>query len=98
MGAQTPKTVSPEAAAALVRSGDWVDYGSGLGQPDLFDRALGARAKELRGVKIRACLSIRPRAVLEADPEGEHFLVSQLALLGLRPRASTTPDAATTSR
>ena len=25
-------------------------------------------------MKIRACLSMRPRAVLEADPEGEHFL------------------------
>jgi acyl-CoA hydrolase len=73
MAAQTPKTVSPEAAAALVRSGDWVDYGSNLGQPDLFDRALGARAKELSGVRIRSCLSIRPRAVLEADPHGEHF-------------------------
>jgi len=31
------KRVTPEAAAALVRSGDWVDYGFGLGQPDLFD-------------------------------------------------------------
>jgi acyl-CoA hydrolase len=73
MTKRTPKTVTAEAAAALVRSGDWVDYGTNVGQPDLFDRALGARASELRGVKIRSCLTLRPRAVLEADPEGEHF-------------------------
>jgi acyl-CoA hydrolase len=73
MSAKTPKTISAEEAAALVRSGDWVDYGTNTGQPDLFDRALAARAPELRGVKIRSCLSLRPRAVVEADPEGEHF-------------------------
>jgi len=69
-----PERISAEAAAALVRSGDWVDYGFGLGQPDLFDQALAARVSELHGVKIRSCLSLRPRAVLEADATGEHFL------------------------
>src|SRR5512140_2424197 len=66
--------ISADAAAALVKSGDWVDYGFGMGQPDLFDRALAARAAELRDVKIRAALTLRPRAVLEVDPQGEHFL------------------------
>jgi acyl-CoA hydrolase len=69
-----PERVSPEAAAALVHSGDWVDYGAGVGQPDLFDAALAARKNELRDVKIRACLSARPRAVLTVDPAGDHFL------------------------
>jgi acyl-CoA hydrolase len=73
-GGAGAKTISPEGAAALVRSGDWVDYGFGMGQPDLFDRALAARAAELRDVKIRSCLTMRPRAVLEADPVGDHFL------------------------
>jgi butyryl-CoA:acetate CoA-transferase len=68
------KTISAAAAAALVRSGDWVDYGFGVGQPDLFDQALAARAGELRGVKIRATLTLKPRAVLDADPAGESFL------------------------
>jgi len=72
--AATPKQISAEAAAALVRSGDWVDYGFGMGQPELFDHALAARAQDLRGVKIRSCLTLRPRAVLDADPTGEHFL------------------------
>ncbi len=66
--------VSADDAAALVKSGNWVDYGFGLGQPDAFDRALATRAAELSGVKIRAAFTLRPRAVLQADPEGEHFL------------------------
>ena len=57
----------------MVRSGMWIDYGAVLAQPDVFDAALAARKADLRGVKIRACLSTRARAVLEADPEGAHF-------------------------
>ena len=34
---------------------------------------LPARTAELRNVKIRSCLSMKPRAVLEADPNGEHY-------------------------
>ncbi|MGZ6645311.1 MAG: acetyl-CoA hydrolase/transferase family protein [Solirubrobacteraceae bacterium] len=67
------KSISAADAAALVHSGDWVEYGTGIGQPDLFDTALAARVEELEGVKIRACLTVRPRAVLEADPGREHF-------------------------
>ncbi len=68
------KLISADDAAALVKSGDWVDYGVGLGQPDLFDQALARRKDAVSGVRIRACLSLAPRAVLEADPAGEHFL------------------------
>lgn len=66
--------VSAEAAAELVGSGDWLDYGFGLAQPDVFDRALAARAPQVSRVKIRSALTMRPRAVLEADPDGRHFL------------------------
>src|SRR5512140_782226 len=68
------KLLSADAAARLVRSGDWVEYGGAVGQPDVFDRALAARMPELTGVKIRALATFAPRAVLEADPTGEHFL------------------------
>jgi acyl-CoA hydrolase len=68
------KRVTAQEAAELVKSDDWVDYGFALGQPDLFDQALGARASQLRRVKIRGALTVRPRAILDADPGGEHFL------------------------
>jgi len=70
--ARSARRLSAEDAAALVRSGDWIDYGAVLGQPDAFDNALAARIGDLRGVSIRACLCLRPRAVVESDPEGEH--------------------------
>ena len=41
------KPIPAEEAAALVTSGMWLDYGTGVGQPDAFDRALGARIREL---------------------------------------------------
>jgi acyl-CoA hydrolase len=67
------QTISPEEAASFVKSGMWLDYGSTLCEPDVFDKALAARKSQLRDVKIRSCLSMRPRAVLEEDPSGEHF-------------------------
>ena len=67
------QTISAAQAAALVQSGDWVDYGTSLCQPDVIDAALAARKAELTNVKFRSCLTIRPRAVLESDPEGAHF-------------------------
>ena len=70
---EAPPAISAEAAAALVKPGDWVDYGLGAAQPEVFDRALAVRVNGLRGVKIRSGMAVRPRAVLAADPTGEHF-------------------------
>lgn len=67
------RTITSHEAASLVTSNMWLDYGSSLCQPDVFDQALAGRREGLCNVKIRSCLSLRPRAVLEADPEGEHF-------------------------
>ncbi len=67
------KKITAAEAAALVKSGDWLDYSAVLCQPDVFDRALAARIGELSDVKIRSSLAAKPRAVLEADPDGKHF-------------------------
>jgi acyl-CoA hydrolase len=67
------EAISPRQAASLVQSGMWLDYGATHCQPDVFDKALAARKEELENVKIRSCLSTRPRAVVEVDPEGKHF-------------------------
>jgi acyl-CoA hydrolase len=66
------QTISAERAAGLVTSGMWLDYGTSLCQPDVFDRALAERINDLTNVKIRHCLTMRPRAVLDADPDGTH--------------------------
>jgi acyl-CoA hydrolase len=67
------KKITATEAAALVKSGYWLDYSACLGQPDVFDEALAARAGELSNVGIRCSLCAKPRAVLEVDPEGKHF-------------------------
>ena len=69
----TTETISAERAASLVKSGMWLDYGVSNCQPDVFDKALAARKDELENVKIRSCLTMRPRAVIEEDPDGKHF-------------------------
>ncbi len=74
--------ISATEAAELVQSGMWIDYGAVLAQPDVFDAALALRKSDLRRVKIRACLSTRPRAVLEADPDGHHFFWLNLHFSG----------------
>jgi acyl-CoA hydrolase len=70
--AKAAKRITVEAAAALVRPGMWLDYGAVLGQPDAFDEALAARLGPLSDIRFRSVLTARPRAVLEADPEGKH--------------------------
>ena len=47
-------------------------------------------AAELRDVKIGSCLSIKPRAVLEADPVGPAFPMVQPAFFRLREPLYTT--------
>ena len=77
------KQVSAEQAAAEVKSGDWVEYGFGLGQPDLFDRALAGRVAKLERVKVRGCLALRPRAAIEADPDARHVVYLSWYFSGL---------------
>ena len=82
VAAAPAQTISPERAASFVASDMWLDYGSGLCQPDRFDRALAARVHEVSNVKIRHCLTMRPRAVLDADPAGEHVHTFSLHFSG----------------
>lgn len=67
------KLTSPEEAVKTVKSGDWVDYTSGVGMPVLLDRALAKRKEELYDVKIRGNLIFGPIEVAECDESQEHF-------------------------
>ena len=70
--ANPAQSISAAAAASLVKSNMWLDYTTSICQPDEFDRALGIRIAELNNVKIRHCLTMRPRAFYDADPLGNH--------------------------
>ena len=63
-----------EEAVRLVKSGEWVDYGSGNSFPVSLDAALAQRKDELRGVKLRGNLIPGPIMTAECDPLMEHFV------------------------
>src|SRR5260370_194745 len=67
------KKISADEAAARVKSGDWVEYGFGLGQPDLFDPPLAPRCQTLDPLNICGCLAMCPRAAVEADLDERHL-------------------------
>ena len=75
---KTPKSITAAEAAAVVKSGMWLDYGAVLGQPDAFDAALGPRVTQMQGLKVRSCITLKPRAVLDADPDARHLMYISL--------------------
>lgn len=58
------KLCTPEEAVKVVKDGDWVDYSQTCSYPVLLDAALAARKDELRDVKIRNAISMRPVQVV----------------------------------
>ena len=48
------KLVTAEEAVKVVKSGDWVDYGTFASQVVALDKALARRKKELCNINIRA--------------------------------------------
>ena len=82
-GLYKAKLVSPEEAVKVVKSGDWVDYGSFTGQTVALDKALAARKEELRDVKIRAVCRMGVPEVVKADPSSEHFIYNNWHFSGV---------------
>ena len=68
------RLVTPEEAVKTVKSGDWVDYITGICMPQLLDAALAKRRDELFDVKIRGNLLNGPIETVECDPTKEHFI------------------------
>ncbi len=69
----TAQHISAAEAAGKAQSGMWIDYCGSVNQPDVFDAALALRKFELSNIKIVNVIAVRPRAVLDADPEASTF-------------------------
>ncbi len=69
------KLITPDQAAKLVKSGDYVNYAEFSSFPAEFDKALGKRAEEegLLDVTIDAAGSVRFPEVVKNDPEMKTF-------------------------
>ena len=59
------KLRTPDEAARVVKSGDWIDISMGGAFPSLMDKAIARRKDELRGVKIRGYLIFEPIELVE---------------------------------
>ncbi|MFI3254277.1 MAG: butyryl-CoA:acetate CoA-transferase [Eubacteriales bacterium] len=68
------KLGTPEKAAALVNSGDWVDYGFCAGTPVAVDKALAARVPELHDLKFRGGILMWQPEILKV-PNPENHLI-----------------------
>ena len=77
------KLCTAEEAVKLVKDGDWVDYSQTCSFPAALDAALAARKDELRDVKVRHAISMKPVQVVEQDPEGEAFTYNLWHFSGL---------------
>lgn len=67
------KLVTADEAARVVKSGDWVEYGSFLGMVRACDKALANRKGELKDVIVRSCVTAYLPEVVVADPKSETF-------------------------
>ena len=67
------KLVSADEAVKVVQSGDWVDYGWCNATANALDKALAKRTDELKDVKLRGGILLKPLAVFEREDAGEHF-------------------------
>ena len=62
------KLCTAEEAVKLVKDGDWVDYSQTCSFPAALDAALAARKDELRDVKVRHAISMKPVQVVRTGP------------------------------
>lgn len=77
------KLVSADEAVKIIKSGDWVDYGWCNGTVNVLDKALAKRTDELKDVKLRGGILLKPLAVFEREDAGDHFTWNSWHMSGI---------------
>ena len=67
------KKMTAAQAAALVKSGDWVDYGWAVNTPVAVDAELAKRLPELEGVNFRGGILMWVPAIFQIDDPAAHM-------------------------
>ena len=67
------KLRTAEEAVKVVKDGDWVDYSQTCSFPEALDRALAGRVGEVKDVKVRHAISMKPVQIVEQDPNQAYF-------------------------
>jgi butyryl-CoA:acetate CoA-transferase len=70
------KLVTADRAAAMVKSGDYVEFGYCLSKAVAMDMALARRKNDLFDVNVHCSNTLTKVHIAEADPQGEHFTYS----------------------
>lgn len=81
------KLVSADQAAAVVKSGDWVDYGWTTGTTVAFDAALAKRMPELHDVNLRGGILMWVPEVFKIENPAEHFTWNSWHMSGIERKA-----------
>ena len=81
------KLVSAEQAAAVVKSGDWVDYGWTTGTPVAVDKALAARLPQLENVNFRGGILMWVPEIFKIENPAEHFSWNSWHMGGIERKA-----------
>ena len=69
------KLITPDQAARMVKSGDFIFYGEFALFPEAIDEALAKRVDELENVDIRSVCFTKVPMVSRVDPERKHFML-----------------------
>ena len=81
------KLISADAAAALVKDGDWVDYGWSAASPIDFDIALAKKMPDLYDIKMRGGVICRKPAVYDVPNAADHFCWNSWHMTGIERKA-----------
>ena len=81
------KLVSAEKAAAVVKSGDWVDYGWCVTTPVAVDKALAERMPDLYDVKFRGGILMWVPEIFKVENPAEHLTWNSWHMGGIERKA-----------
>ena len=81
------KKMTAAQAAALVKSGDWVDYGWAVNTPVAVDAELAKRLPELEGVNFRGGILMWVPAIFQIDDPAAHMTWNSWHMSGIERKA-----------
>ena len=81
------KLVSAKQAAEAVQSGDWVDYGWGVGTPVAIDKAIAERLPELHDVNFRGGVLMWEPEIFKLEDAAEHMTWNSWHMSGVERKA-----------
>ena len=81
------KKMTADQAAALVKSGDWVDYGWAVNTPVAVDAAIAKRLPELEDVNFRGGIPMWVPAIFQIEDPAAHMTWNSWHMGGIERKA-----------